>query len=72
MPHDGIVVERDRTMAYLSLIPTHSFGTGRVCTTLKCGTVLSRYNPGPDCYCCTRTRKRAERAQRYGHTGVAA
>lgn len=40
------------------------YGLGRVCPSFEkrdgCGTILSRYNPGPLCYCCARRARRRE------------
>jgi hypothetical protein len=52
----------------MHLVPSSTFGENRPCgngsacvTATLCGrpTVLSRFNPGPDCYCCRRRAKKA-------------
>lgn len=49
------------------VFPTTTYGDGRVCSNFeRCvtegrPTVLSRFNPGPKCYCC-QAREKAERA----------
>jgi hypothetical protein len=52
----------------VQLFPSSTFGEDRLCasgsacvTVARCGrpTVLSRFNPGPVCYCCRRRAKKA-------------
>jgi hypothetical protein len=60
----------------LTVAATPSYGDGRTCENReRCVTegapaILSRFNPGPKCYCC-QARERAERAGRTSRSEAA-